>query len=419
MDIKDEKNLAVSLQQVHSTYGIGCLSKIRVLKNVTINVTQGTIFGILGPSGCGKTTLLKCVIANLKPNNGTVKVLNETPGSAASTIPGSGIGYMPQGTGLLMRSSMVENVKKVPCLYTKHKILMAVYQDLTIKEIMFLFGRLHHMKKKDIESRIEFLLEFLNLPRTKKLVKNYSGGELRQISFAIALLHQPPLLILDEPTVGVDPILRKSIWNYLVKISLDENVTIIITTHYIEEARQANQIAFMRDGRILVQDEPDALINQYNAATLEDVFLILCEKDSNTQDETNNIAGIHFTRIKAMTILSFIKMWRNYVQVLFSFTFLCKLISLIYSLMALQFLNPVLQLTFIFWSMGTEPRHIINVAVFNQDTIFGPRYLHYINNETIQMVPVDSIGKGEDLVRGGKAWAVINILPNFTTALMT
>uniref|UniRef100_T1J8M0 ABC transporter domain-containing protein n=1 Tax=Strigamia maritima TaxID=126957 RepID=T1J8M0_STRMM len=404
----DMRHSAVSLQQVNSSYGIGHSSKTHVLKNVSIDVVEGTIFGILGPSGCGKTTLLKCVIANLKPDQGTVKVFNETPGSAMSTIPGSGIGYMPQQ--------------------------MAIYQDLTVDETMFFFGCLNHMSKKHVASRIEFLLEFLNLPRTKKLVKNYSGGEQRRISFAIALLHQPPLLILDEPTVGVDPLLRKSIWNHLVKISLDEKVTVIITTHYIEEARQANKIALMRNGRILAQEEPDSLITQYNASSLEDIFLLLCEQTSaidendcnastSTQSQptkTKNLPVIiqpdneqqksanlkkkfkspSYRRIKALSTLNFIKMWRNYLLVI------------------IQFFMPALQLLLFFWAVGSEPKDL-NVAVFNQDTIFGPRYLNYINNETIHQVFVDNIARGEELVRDGKAWAVINIWPNFTTATMT
>uniref|UniRef100_T1J7I4 Uncharacterized protein n=1 Tax=Strigamia maritima TaxID=126957 RepID=T1J7I4_STRMM len=413
MNIESRKS-AVSLQQVHKSYGIGRL-KTQVLKGVSLNVAEGTIFGLLGPSGCGKTTVLKCVVSRLKPDQGSVKVFQETPGSAASKIPGSGVGFMPQE--------------------------LALYRNLTIDETMHFFGRLHFMKKKDIESRIEFLLEFLNLPRTKKLVKNYSGGEQRRVSFAIALLHQPPLLILDEPTVGVDPILRKNIWTYLVKISLDENVTVIITTHYIEEARRANKIALMRDGSILAQDEPDSLINQYNATTLEDVFLQLSEKSSSTSNNaevqtinnatytatpiTNGTPVISqdqqlqsdnrphilsnfkeyfkppsFKRITALTILNYIKMWRNFMLIVF------------------QFLSPAVQLLLFFWSIGTEPKHI-NVAVFNQDKILGPRYLHYINNETINQVSVDSIDIGEELVRDGKAWAVINILPNFTMALMT
>uniref|UniRef100_T1J8L7 ATPase AAA-type core domain-containing protein n=1 Tax=Strigamia maritima TaxID=126957 RepID=T1J8L7_STRMM len=272
----------------------------------------------------------------------------------------------------------------------------------------------------------------------------FSGGELRRISFAITLLHQPPLLILDEPTVGVDPILRKNIWNYLVKISSDENTTVIITTHYIEEARQANKIAFMRDGSILAQDEPDSLINRYNASTLEDVFLLLCEKSSkNKQGETYTNAKTFdeincsalstqsqatisspaivqsddnrqqrppnskksfilpsFTRVKALTTVNFTKMWRNFM------------------LIVLQFFSPVFQLLLVYWSIGVEPRHL-NVAVFNQDTNFGPRYLNYIDNLTIQQVTVDGLDKGEELVRQGEAWAVINILPNFTSALMT
>uniref|UniRef100_T1IGT9 Uncharacterized protein n=1 Tax=Strigamia maritima TaxID=126957 RepID=T1IGT9_STRMM len=359
-----KENSAVSLQQVHFSYGIG-RSKVEILKGVSLNVVKGSIFGLLGPSGCGKTTLLKCVIASLKPDKG---------------------------------------------------IGIALYSELTIRESLAYFGRLHLMKAKDVKSRTEFLLEFLNLPRGKKLNKNLSGGEQRRVSFAIALLHQPPLLILDEPTVGVDPVLRKNIWNYLLKISSNEDVTVIV--------------ALMRDGHLLAEEQPDLLIHHYNVSTLEDVFLKLCEEKSNikiqqpppsddnhhtyhlnpqmSQNVCNdseekrlfdNVKLPSLRRITALAIKNLIKMWRNFMLMIF------------------QFLIPVLQVVIIFWAVGSE-LHDLNVAVFNQDKFLGSRYLHFINNHTIHQIPVDSMEKGEDLVTNGNAWAVINIWPNFTSALI-
>lgn len=122
------------------------------------------------------------------------------------------------------------------------------------------------------------MLSFAVHPPNLRL--SYSGGQKRRVSLGAALVHSPPLLILDEPTVGVDPLLRQSIWQHLVTLTQTERISVIITTHYIEEARQANLVGLMRHGRILAEDSPDALMSQFELTNLEDVFLKLCVSDS-------------------------------------------------------------------------------------------------------------------------------------------
>lgn len=129
-------------------------------------------------------------------------------------MPGKRVGYMPQE--------------------------IALYGEFTIKETMMYFGWIFGMTTAEIIDRLKFLLDFLDLPSQNRLVKNLSGGQQRRVSFGVALMHDPELLILDEPTVGVDPLLRQSIWNHLVQITKTGQKTVIITTHYIEEARQAH-----------------------------------------------------------------------------------------------------------------------------------------------------------------------------------
>ena len=209
---------------------------------------------MLGPSGSGKTTLLKSVVGQLAPTEGWVKVFGFQPNQPGSQIPGSAIGYMPQE--------------------------LAVYEDFTIKETLWYFGRLYRIPSKIIKERIEFLLTFLDLPRSKRLIVNMSGGQKRRVSLASALVHSPPLLILDEPTVGVDPLLRQSIWQHLVTLTQTEKITVIVTTHYIEEARRANIVGLMRRGKLLAENAPEELMLKHQSSSLEDVFLKLCVTDT-------------------------------------------------------------------------------------------------------------------------------------------
>nr|CAI5843689.1 unnamed protein product [Callosobruchus analis] len=120
---------------------------------------------------------------------------------------------------------------------------LALYGDFSIKETMMYFGWICGLRTKDIKSRIAFLIKFLELPPAERLVKKLSGGQQRRVSLGAAMLHTPELLILDEPTVGVDPILRANIWDYLVTESKERKCSIIITTHYIEEAKQAQTVS--------------------------------------------------------------------------------------------------------------------------------------------------------------------------------
>eukprot|EP01137_Pigoraptor_chileana_P008778 Opistho-2@56094 len=157
----------------------------------------------------------------------------------------------------------------------------ALFFEFTIRETLEFFGRVYRMDPEDIDSRIKFLIEFLELPPPDRIVRQMSGGQQRRLSFAVALLHMPRLLILDEPTVGVQSILRARIWQHLVELASGPNpTTIIVTTHYIEEARQSSVAAFMHNGRLLAEDAPDVLLARYSANTLEDVFLTLCVKET-------------------------------------------------------------------------------------------------------------------------------------------
>lgn len=248
-----------------------------VLSNLNMTVAKGTIYGLLGASGCGKTTLLSCIVGRRRLNTGEIHVLGGKPGTKGSGVPGRRVGYMPQET--------------------------ALYGEFSIRETMMYFGWIFSMDTSEINERLQFLLNFLDLPSENRLVKNLSGGQQRRVSFAVALMHDPELLILDEPTVGVDPLLRQSIWNHLVQITKDGNKTVIITTHYIEEARQAHTIGLMRSGKLLAEESPHVLLSMYGCQSLEEVFLKLSRKQGtnsnvNELNISNNVslASLHWGR---------------------------------------------------------------------------------------------------------------------------
>ncbi|XP_025836183.1 ABC transporter G family member 20 [Agrilus planipennis] len=239
---------AVCVRRAYKRYGTK-KNPFVILDGLNMTVPKGSIYGLLGASGCGKTTLLSCIVGRKRLNSGEIWVLGGTPGSKGSGVPGPRIGYMPQE--------------------------IALYGEFSIRETLLYFGRIAGLTKEKIEERLEFLVSFLMLPDANRLVKILSGGQQRRVSLASALLHEPELLILDEPTVGVDPLLRQNIWDHLVNITKGGNTTVIITTHYIDETRQASIIGLMRGGYFLAEESPERLLAQFNAETLEDVFLKL------------------------------------------------------------------------------------------------------------------------------------------------
>lgn len=250
---------AVLFNDVKMSYGSG-KRQVQVLRGINMKVPEGAIYALLGPSGCGKTTLCNCITGRNRPTSGKVKVFNKIPGTSGSNIPGPIIGYMPQEISL--------------------------FPDFTIEETLLFFSSLYRLEKRRAKDRVDFLVDFLELPDKKRMVANLSGGQQRRVSLAAALIHSPPLLILDEPTVGVDPVLRQVIWDYLVLLSTKERLSIIITTHYIEEARAANVCGLMRQGKILVEESPDFLMEKYKCPTLEAVFLQLSRASDSSKSSS-------------------------------------------------------------------------------------------------------------------------------------
>jgi len=230
----------VIVERVTKKYG----SKI-ILNDVSLEMSQGKIYGLIGPSGAGKTTLVKLIVGMDKADKGKIKVLDKE-------IPNldvlQNIGYMAQSD--------------------------ALYNELTGLENLTFFSSLFNLKKKERDERIRYVAKLVKLTEDlNKRVSTYSGGMKRRLSLAIAIIQNPEILILDEPTVGIDPVLRKSIWDELVELKQIEGKTIIVTTHVMDEAERCDTVAMVREGKILAIGSPQELKEAHHAKSLEEVFL--------------------------------------------------------------------------------------------------------------------------------------------------
>ncbi len=215
-----------------------------VLNGITLAVPKAQIFGLLGPSGSGKTTLVRMIAGIDVPTSGTVHVLGQQMPQLAML---SKIGYMAQSD--------------------------ALYAELTAQENLEFFASLYGLTGTKRKQRIHDVMELVDLgSHLKKQISNYSGGMKRRLSLAISLLHEPGILILDEPTVGIDPVLRKSIWQELTNLSR-QGTTILLTTHVMDEADKCHQLGMIRDGRLTAVGTPDELKQATSSATIEEAFL--------------------------------------------------------------------------------------------------------------------------------------------------
>lgn len=220
------------------------LQKKQILKDVAIQVKQGEIYGLIGPSGAGKTTLVKAIIGMEKASSGEVIVLDA---KMPTLTVMKKIGYMAQSD--------------------------ALYTELTAYENLDFFASLYGLKKTYKKERIAYAAEIVGLTaEMKKRVADFSGGMKRRLSLAIALLVDPAVLILDEPTVGIDPELRKSIWEELRKLK-ESGKGILVTTHVMDEAEKCDRLTMIREGRVIATGSPQALKEQTHSAELEEAFL--------------------------------------------------------------------------------------------------------------------------------------------------
>lgn len=220
---------ALSIQDLRKRYG-----KTNALDGVVFKLHQGERLGLLGPNGAGKTTLVRCIARRIRADQGDIVLLGE-PMAPTGTSPSLGI--VPQE--------------------------LAIYEDLSAYQNLYFFGRFHGLRGRELKHRIHWALEWTGLKdRSSQLVRHFSGGMKRRINLACGVMHSPRVLLLDEPTVGVDPQSRERIYVMIDSLS-EEGCSILLTTHHMEEAEwQCDRLVIMDRGRVVADGTIDELIDQ-------------------------------------------------------------------------------------------------------------------------------------------------------------
>jgi len=235
---------AVQLEQVRLRIG-----KREIIAGLTLDIPEGDSIGIIGPNGAGKTTVYRLLLGLAHATSGSVKVLGR-PMPDRRVL--ERIGYMAQSESL--------------------------YADLTIEENLRFFGKLYDLGGQAAEHRIDEVLALIDLgDRRSDRIDSLSGGMRRRVSLAVAVLHSPSLLLLDEPTVGVDPELRVALWDEFMRLN-DSGVTILVSTHHLDEANRCRRLALLAEGRLLACDSPAELKNTTGKGSIEDAFLDLARR---------------------------------------------------------------------------------------------------------------------------------------------
>lgn len=216
----------IRIQDLHKNYG-----QVWAIAGVSQTIQSGQIYGLLGPNGAGKTTLIRLLIGSTKPTSGQMSVLGFDPVRQKRALRRL-IGYMPQTP--------------------------ALYDDLTARENIRFFTRAHRIE--NISQKVDWVIDFVGLSdRAHDQVYKFSGGMKQRVSLACALVHEPQLLFLDEPTSGIDPKLREAFWQHFRQLA-DDGVTIILSTHQMDEAMNCDRLAVLHRGVVLAEESPRRLL---------------------------------------------------------------------------------------------------------------------------------------------------------------
>ncbi len=220
--------------------------KITAVDSINIEIPKGKIFGLLGPNGAGKSTTIRMICGVLRPSSGKGTAFGYDIVKDSEKIK-LNIGYMSQKFGL--------------------------YEDLTVYENLKFYTEIYNVKKSQVEQRIDQIVKMAGLEgRKNQITKTLSGGWKQRLALGCTLIHRPQLLILDEPTAGVDPVSRRVFWEIIYRLSR-QGISILVTTHYMDEAESCDEVAFMFQGKVIGQGTPEKIIEEQGVKNLEDVFI--------------------------------------------------------------------------------------------------------------------------------------------------
>ncbi|TVR69228.1 MAG: ABC transporter ATP-binding protein [Spirochaetaceae bacterium] len=240
---------AISVSGIVKTFG-----DFRAVDEVSFTVPRGTVFGLLGANGAGKSTLIRMLCGILQPTSGSATVAGLPVATRSDEIK-QRIGYMSQ--------------------------LFSLYRDLTVRENIRLFGGIYGLFGSAERERARWALSVARLEdRERTRAGDLSGGYRQRLALACALLHEPAVLFLDEPTSGVDPLARRSFWDLIDSLAAG-GTTVLVTTHYLDEAEYCNELAMMHAGRIIATGSPRAIkeeVPEHTVPTMEEVFIALTER---------------------------------------------------------------------------------------------------------------------------------------------
>jgi ABC-2 type transport system ATP-binding protein len=226
-----------------------------VIPGLTWSVPTGQIVGLLGPSGCGKTTLMRAVVGVQIVDSGTVKVLGQPAGHHSLRRR---VGYVTQSP--------------------------SVYGDLTVTENLRYFAAVVGVRRRDLNAELRRVLDLVDLTsHATARVDQLSGGQRSRVSLAAALVGTPELLVLDEPTVGLDPVLRRDLWAIFRRLA-DAGTTLLVSSHVMEEASRCDRLLLMREGGVLADDTLDGLLTNTDAIDIEAAFLALVDRAAQMQE---------------------------------------------------------------------------------------------------------------------------------------